>query len=407
MARDVIALVKRVLTGGKIAQDIDSSRRKWLGRYSSIYSLISMAGAGSAALSSLAISLSFVIEAWVPFRGYFAVAAALSGLLAWLYRNADDYEARQVEKADMDGLIQALSNSLTRLHEAAKADPESSEARRYVESVIESLRMRLEPEGSDNHVRICIYRRDEGEHAEAQDGAQSGIEAGDTSSAVTVFSKYVFVRGGRRDFPRKQFRDDEEPGCSFMPELFSRGRYARSHPANFATDNGSHPGDKETAYKSFVNLTVEDENGLPLAMLTCDSKEPYFFNERRERLIRAFRQLVHLAIASGATTTKRPVRPGPRDRRAGGSGFSRSVDMGDSFRTAERGDRHLATSEKVDAVNGSKTEQMLSERHKRPLLSEPEERRILANREENLRRREANERLDRESYGRLGGRYRT
>lgn len=299
-------------------KDFISGANKWLGGYGTMYAALSLFFGGLAALGPVGLALSFVIDDWEDLRGPFAGAAAALAFLAWLFRNADNYESRRVEQADMDGLIQALTTSLRRLHEAANADPASSEATNYVENVIESLRLRLEPENADNYVRVCIYRRDEEELAEATDGVENGGDLQPRTPRVSVFHKYVFARGGRADFPRREFRDDEEPGKTFMPELFKRGRFARQTPESFGIDATGYAGDENPTYKSFVNIALENQDGEAFAMLTCDSKEAHFFDERRERLIRAFSRLVHLAMTRGATSVNAPVRPTNRRARRHG-----------------------------------------------------------------------------------------
>lgn len=286
-------------------------REKWFGRSRTHYGRAStiltvasgICGAGAAGLPLFC----------PDFVG--AVSAVLAPFLAagsWALRNADKDKLDARSKTDFDGLVRAIDKSHSRLSYAASVPPDDKLAKIYIETVLDELRRLLEPEGKDNCVRLCLYRKDSGERKEKADG-DPNVERefnSDTEEEATVsFKNYVFQRGGRSDLPRLSFNSTEPPGSEFFDELFRIGRYYCNSPEEFVAlgeDNYYKGKVNRPAYKSFVNIALRDEDNETFAMLTCDSTEENFFDERRHRLIKAFIPLLKLALQDGATHVPEP-----------------------------------------------------------------------------------------------------
>lgn len=212
-----------------------------------------------------------------------ALIGIVSAALAWVMSQFDRHGARLREREDMDGLTVALEKVLPTLHEVANEPPDSPHVKSFVQTVLDALRERLEPNGQDNTVRVNLYRRDQEE------------ETGGADGGVMRFNLYRCSQGGRVDVARSCFQDDEAPGLHFMPGLNRNPRYVVTNRSELYRDDVQHPV-KEPAYGSFVNLALRGSDGEPYAMLTADSIHEFYFSPRQERLIRAFSQLIELAL---------------------------------------------------------------------------------------------------------------
>lgn len=284
-------------------------RKKWFGRYRTHYGKASAYCSGASGVCG--IIAPFADSLWAI---GFGVAAASSAALAWTLGNADKDKADTLSKTDFDGLVSAIDKSHSGLSDAASVSPDDRLAKNYLGTVLEELRVLLEPEGKDNLVRICLYRKDSGERKEKADGDPRIEEefSPKVETEVTVaFTRYVFERGGRTDHPRWDFVSTEPPGSIFFEELFLKGRYecsTRQELSEISEDHYYNGKSKEPAYTSFINIALKDDSNETFAMLTCDSIEENFFDERRNRLIKAFIPLIKLALQDGATAVPQPKR---------------------------------------------------------------------------------------------------
>ncbi|WP_211438904.1 hypothetical protein [Corynebacterium glutamicum] len=288
---------------------LETLRDRWLGvkfnRYGTgvlIFSII-------AALSPVLVGLASTHDSFKDHRPTFAVIGIIASLLALLFGNANKYETKSIERTDSDGLIKAMESTLTNLHVISHANPEDEIAKLYVRNVLEHLRTRLEPVDNDRYVRVCLYRRDQEEQPEARDGFESENFDNSDDHRTVQFNLYGYARGERVDTPRRFFRDDAEPGDTFMSQIFETGRYACESTADMISDNLRYPELTSRKYNSFVNIALQRENGETYAMLTCDSIQESFFDERRERLIRVFSKLISVALTQATTVQMhRPLK---------------------------------------------------------------------------------------------------
>ena len=245
-----------------------------------------------------------------------AILAPFFAVGAWTLRNADKDKIDVRSKTDFDGLVRAIDKSHSGLSDAALVSPDDKLAKIYIETVLEELRTLLEPEGKDNCVRACLYRKDSGERKEEADGdpkIEQGFKSKGGEEATVSFTRYVFERGSRTDVPRWNFDSGTAPGNIFIPELFRRGRYDCHSKEDFeeiVNDEHYEGNVDQRAYSSFVNIALTDDDNETFAMLTCDSVEEKFFNERRNRIIKAFVPLLKLALQDGATNV-----PDPKSKR--------------------------------------------------------------------------------------------
>lgn len=227
--------------------------------------------------------------------------------LGWVASQFDRRGTRLREREDMDGLTAALEKVLPTLHEATNESPDSPSAKSYVQTVLDALRERLEPNGQDDTVRVNLYRRDQEEETEEVNGG------------VMRFNLYACSQGGRTDIARQCFQDDEAPGKHFMPELKRNPRYVVTNRSELYRDDAQHPV-KEPAYGSFVNLALRGSDGEPYAMLTVDSIHEFYFSPRQERLIRAFQQLIELALTYSTKDSDVPRPAGLQTKKGGRHG---------------------------------------------------------------------------------------
>lgn len=290
-------------------------REKWFGRSRTHYGrasniftgLSGLCGPGAAALPLLGVENFGVVS---------AILVPVFAFGAWTLRNADKNKIDVRSKTDFDGLVRAIDKSHSGLSDAALVSPDDKLAKIYIETVLEELRMLLEPEGKDNCVRVCLYRKDSGERKEKADGdpkIEQVFESDDGEEATVSFTRYVFERGGRTDVPRWNFDSGTVPGSIFIAELFRRGRYDCDSVEDFkeiGNDEYYEGKVKQPAYSSFVNIALIDDDNETFAMLTCDSVEERFFDERRNRIIKSFIPLLKLALQDGATNV-----PDPKSKR--------------------------------------------------------------------------------------------
>ncbi|WP_168164066.1 hypothetical protein [Corynebacterium sp. HMSC077B05] len=310
-------------------------RKKWFGRPRTHYGKAStILTAASGACGAGAAGLPLIFPDFVG-----AVSAVLAPVLAagaWALRNAEKDKLDARSKTDFDGLVRAIDKSHSGLSDAASVSPDDRLAKIYIETVLEELRTLLEPDGKDNCVRVCLYRKDSAERKEEADGdprVEQGINSGKEDEATVSFTRYVFQRGSRTDQPRWSFDSTTAPGSVFFAELFRRGRYdCKSRVELKAIGKDRHYQGKvaQPAYASFVNIALTDADNETFAMLTCDSVKEHFFDERRNRIIKAFIPLLKLALQDGATHVpepkskrdqvelgkrRKPIRPSkPKDR---------------------------------------------------------------------------------------------
>lgn len=284
-------------------------RDKWLGRSRTHYGKVSTtftAASGFCGVGALFLPSDTEVV--------LAVLASAFATGAWFFRNADKDKLDTRSTTDFDGLVSAIDKSHSGLGDAASVSPEAKLAKNYIATVLEKLRVLLEPEGKDNYVRICLYRKDSGERKEDSDGdplIEKVYKPENESEATEAFTRYVFELGGRTDQPRWDFNSTKPPGSEFFSELFLKGRFECKSPEELPALNEDdyYKGRKsKPAYKSFVNIALQDEDNETFAMLTCDSIESYFFDERRNRLITAFLPLIKLALQDGATNVPEPKR---------------------------------------------------------------------------------------------------
>lgn len=263
----------------------------------SIFSVFALGFGAAAALITwlLALPKEDLPEELTPPR--LAVVGIISAVLAWVFSIFDRRRARKLERKDMDGLTAALEKVLPTLHEVAHESPDSPRAKSYVQTVLDALRERLEPRGQDEAVRVNLYRRDQQE------------ETGGADGGIMRFNLYASSQGGRIDTARRCFQDDEAPGKYFMPGLSRDPRYAVTNRSELYRDDVQHPV-KEPAYGSFINLALRGKDGEPYAMLTADSIEEFYFSPRQERLMRAFQQLIELALTYSTKASDVPRPPG-------------------------------------------------------------------------------------------------
>lgn len=291
-------------------------RKKWFGSSRTHYGKLSNIFTGLSGLCGIGAAALPLI--WAENLG--AVSAILVPVFAagaWTLRNADKDKIDARSKTDFDGLVRAIDKSHSGLSDAASVSPDDKLAKKYIETVLEELRTLLEPEGKDNCVRVCLYRKDSGERKEEADGdpaIEQEFKSKGGNEPTVSFTRYVFERGGRTDAPRWNFDSGTVPGSIFFAELFRKGRYdCRSRAEFVAIDEDKHYEGKvaQPAYSSFVNISLIDGANETFAMLTCDSIEEHFFDERRNRLIKAFIPLLKLALQDGATNV-----PDPKSKRA-------------------------------------------------------------------------------------------
>lgn len=286
-------------------------REKWFGHSRTHYGRAStILTVASGTCGAGAAGLPLIFPDYVG-----AVSAVLVPVLAagaWTLRNADKDKLDARSKTDFDGLVSAIDKSHSGLSDAASVSPDDKLAKIYIETVLDELRRLLEPEGKDNCVRVCLYRKDSGERKEKADGdpnVEREFNSETEEEATVSFRRYVFERGGRSDLPRSSFNSTEPPGSEFFDELFRIGRYYCNSPEEFLAlgeDNYYKGKVNRPAYKSFVNIALTEDDNETFAMLTCDSTEENFFDERRHRLIKAFIPLLKLALQDGAINVPEP-----------------------------------------------------------------------------------------------------
>lgn len=283
---------------------------KWIVDLNGKYALRAAIFSGLSVVSPVALTLSFMGELPWPVLVGLSISTVLFAGLATLFRNANKHEVRSDERIDVDELLDAMEDSLERVHHAARAHPDEAATIGYVDVVVKQLRKRLEPDGTEGNVRVCVYRRDDQDRQEVHDGddASDGASCDDP---VTIFRRYRFDSGRMLRKPRSCFQDDEAPGSTFIPELMRDGIHSCPNPKTFPSDP-HYPGQQQPKYKSFVNLALVDgedpfEDSVS-AMVTCDSLDPDFFTERRLRVIRVFSHLIRLALTHETTdaTVTRP-----------------------------------------------------------------------------------------------------
>lgn len=275
-------------------------RKKWLTLGDNRFAAAATVCTGVSVLATVAVGVLFIADASAFWRIFAVIVGIIASLAAWALKNRQRFEAESRELADTDGLITTLDGVLAQLPDAAGADPDSKEARMYVERVIDGLRTRLMPDGKRGVVRVCVFRRDEQEALLGKNG-EEGQEHDPAGDVVSVFVRYVFDRGQRTDKPRRSFTDAKEPGATFMPQLFEQGRFIASSPEEFPSDPDHYSDGASPKYRSFVNLALTDHDHEAHAMLTCDATEENFFDARREQTIRAFSRLVNVALTRGST----------------------------------------------------------------------------------------------------------
>lgn len=286
-------------------------REKWFGRSRTHYGKAStILTAASGICGAGAAGLPLVFPDSVGQVSAVLVPVFAAG--AWALRNADNHKLDARSKTDFDGLVRAIDKCHSGLSDAASVSPDDSLAKIYIETVLEELRTLLEPEGKDNCVRVCLYRKDSGERKEEADGdprVEQGINSGKEDEATVSFTRYVFQRGSRTDQPRWSFDSTTAPGSEFFAELFRMGRYeckSRADLKAIGKDKHYQGNVAQPAYASFVNIALTDADNETFAMLTCDSTEENFFDERRNRIIKAFIPLLKLALQDGATHVPEP-----------------------------------------------------------------------------------------------------
>lgn len=292
------------------SSNVFSSKRKekWLTRPSTHYGKIAIC---SGAVTGLAASSSPFVSPgweWAP-----AVIGILGSFLTWSFKNADKFKNEEVSKSDFNGLVSAIDKSHGGLLRASEVGPNSPLAKQYVETVIDELRVLLEPEGRDNCVRVCVYRRDTTESVNSDGDPKTEEEfSAQEVEQVDYFVRYVFERGDRIDAPRSRFSTQEEPGATFLKELSLKGTVDCSDVSKIgllSKDSYYQSEISSRQYRSFVNIALRNEADETFAMLTCDSIYTNFFDERRHRLIRAFIPLIKLALQEGATRVPPPTLP--------------------------------------------------------------------------------------------------
>lgn len=290
-------------------------REKWFGRSRTHYGRASTIFAG---LSGICGTVAGLLPKFFPEHTEVvpALLVPVFAAGAWALSNADKHKIDNRSKTDFDGLVRAIDKSHAGLSDAASVSPDDKLAKIYLETVLEELRTLLEPEGKDNCVRVCLYRKDSGERKEEADGdpkIEQGVESKGGEEATVSFTRYVFERGSRTDVPRWNFDSGTVPGSRFIAELFRKGRYdCHSKEDLKKIGNDKHYEGKvdQPAYSSFVNIALTDDDNETFAMLTCDSVEERFFDERRNRIIKAFIPLLKLALQDGATNV-----PDPKSKR--------------------------------------------------------------------------------------------
>ena len=240
-------------------------KEKWFGRSRTHYGrasniftgLSGLCGTGAAALPLFGAENFEVVPAiFVP---VFAFGA-------WTLRNAGKNEIDVRSRTDFDGLVRAIDKSHSGLSDAASVSPDDKLAKIYIKTVLEELRTLLEPEGKDNCVRVCLYRKDSGERKEEADGdpkIEQGFKSNGEEEATVSFTRYVFEGGSRTDVPRRNFDSGTAPGTIFIAELFRRGRYDCHSKEDFkGIGNDEYYEGKvdQPAYSSFVNIALIDDD---------------------------------------------------------------------------------------------------------------------------------------------------
>lgn len=234
-------------------------------------------------------------------------AAAVSSAGSYAFNKANRAALKDQEQRDMDGLLGAMDTSLRKVHEAASRPPEDVSTIGYVDRVLGNLRSLLEPPGEKNILRVCVYKREDSDRQEEQDGEPDAPGAGAPAGPVTEFQLYEHDPGHRTDGPRATFRDDVQPGATFIPRVIEHGKYECSKPSEFAPDDDRYR-ESPAKYRSFVNLAIRYDSSVT-AMMTCDATSENFFTNRRVRIIRAFSHLVRLALIHEGTPAA--VKPPP------------------------------------------------------------------------------------------------
>lgn len=273
---------------------------KWFNFGRNRYAIAATITTAISVVSTTSVALLFIVDAPTIWRVAAVAVGIIASIATWAFKNRKEFETESREQADTEGLIATLDNVLAQLPDAAAANPDDATARLYVEKVIEGLRARLAPEGKRGVVRVCVFRRDEQEALIGRDGEEEQ-EQDQEGGVVSEFVSYVSCGDQRTDGPRPRFTDAEDPGMTFMPELFEHGRFAASTPDDFPPDHNHYQAGRSPSYSSFVNLALRDRDGKAHAMLTCDATEEDFFDARREQMIRAFSRLVDLALTRGST----------------------------------------------------------------------------------------------------------
>lgn len=281
---------------------------KWLTQPSTAYGKIAILFGAATGLAASCSPFTPSGWEWAP-----AVIGTIGSFLTWSFKNADKFKNEEVSKSDFNGLVSAIDTSHGGLLRASEVGPNTPLAKQYVETVIDELRVLLEPEGRDNCVRVCVYRRDTTESVN-RDGDPKTEEKYSEKEVeqVDYFVRYVFKRGDRIDSPRSRFSTQEEPGATFLKELYLKGTVncADVSKIGLLSEDSYYQSEiSRRQYRSFVNIALRNEAEETFAMLTCDSIYTNFFDERRHRLIRAFIPLIKLALQEGATRVPPPTLP--------------------------------------------------------------------------------------------------
>ncbi|WP_133249893.1 hypothetical protein [Brachybacterium endophyticum] len=270
----------------------------WLALGGSRLRLAATVSMGWTALAGTASAILGPLDGPVWLRITVPLTSVASALTAWILKNADRHRVQHVAENDTEMLIRSLGKILKGVGAASRSDPHSIVATEYVQHVASELRERLEPKGLDDMVRVCVYKRDQANTKEPSDGPLTE----EPLASATTFNLYACDMGGREDPPRPTFVDNEAPGSKFMPELFSRGRYVAKERSDFIHETRYETGEPP-AYGSFVNWALFDKDLECQAMVTCDSRDEYYFDKRRERLIRTYAVLMNLALEGVAQTS--------------------------------------------------------------------------------------------------------